>query len=400
MKRKVISVFVYMILIFLFTLPSYAEYLYTDPLTHTTFKIPDNWVEVPLLNQETNIDVKFKSNENDEVVIMFSSFDVWGEFSKNEKSYLNREDVDNSLFSKTDVAEMFGVEISKIKTSIYNKKEYYHAEVSEKVSQGNYDIFVYINHLIRIENGYIYTFSFNGTNDNEQYADFVSLLNSINYSFSDSKMSTVSTDIPNDSGYNNDYILKELIPNLIFSIILTILIYSLPIIIYRYMIRKSPVPKKMAIAIAIVYGIVSRMLMSGLLYAMDGSSPNGTAIFIWVFINYIILKGGKDSITKNKHLKNLIKDQIEPDCTDLRDSEEKETIYNKSNREEEIGEEEIPDDRENQNNKEQNINSFEDSYMKFCYKCGNKLHPNSSFCSMCGTKIPESNTKDSGSQSI
>lgn len=408
MKRKIISVFVYMIIIFLFTLPSYAEYLYTDPLTHTTFKIPDNWVEVPLLNQETNIDVKFKSNENDKMLIMFSSFDLWEEFSKKEKLGLNREDIDNSILSKADVAEMFGTAISKVKTVTYNKKKYYQVEVSEKVSQGNYNIFVYISHLIHVENGYIYTFSFNGSNDNELYIDFITLLNSINYPSSNSKISTSSTDIPNDSGYNNDYILRELIPNLIFSFIFTIFIYSLPIIIYRYMIRKSPVPKKSAIGITIIYGIVASIIMSGLLYIIDGTGPKGTAILIWSYINYLMLKGGKDSTTNNKQSKNLRKDIIEPDITYFRDSEGKDNIYNFDENNEETIEEEpkvednieeepkedLKDYRENLNNTKQDISYFEDSDMRFCYKCGNKLHPNASFCSMCGVKIPTSNTKD------
>lgn len=93
------------------------------------------------------------------------------------------------------------------------------------------------------------------------------------------------------SSYNSD------LPSaggVLLSLILTVVVYSLPIIIYRYGIRKRPMERKAAIKLTVLYGIGALFVMTLLLSALGGSSGLGGAIILWSFINFNMLTRGKD----------------------------------------------------------------------------------------------------------
>lgn len=77
--------------------------------------------------------------------------------------------------------------------------------------------------------------------------------------------------------------------DVLISFILTVAFYSLPIIIYRYLIRKAPVENKKAKKITIIYAIAAYALVLALnIYMGTGEAP-GSAIILWSYINYRML---------------------------------------------------------------------------------------------------------------
>ena len=88
---------------------------------------------------------------------------------------------------------------------------------------------------------------------------------------------------------DSDKMLLEFLLNLF----ITFDIYTLPIIIWRYVIKKQPVEKSKATEITIIYGIIAWIAMSILLYILAERVAGGSILF-WSFINYIIL------ISKNR----------------------------------------------------------------------------------------------------
>lgn len=88
-------------------------------------------------------------------------------------------------------------------------------------------------------------------------------------------------------------IFDTLFLRIVLGFILTVGIYSFPIIIYRYVIRRAPVEKKKAKWITIIYGICAGIVMTVILVSTGGKGINGTAIVLWSGINYRMLIGGK-----------------------------------------------------------------------------------------------------------
>lgn len=75
---------------------------------------------------------------------------------------------------------------------------------------------------------------------------------------------------------------------ILLNIFITFDIYTLPLIIWRYIIKKRPIERSAAKKITIIYGIVAWFIMSLLLYIADEGVAGGS-ILLWSYINYRIL---------------------------------------------------------------------------------------------------------------
>lgn len=80
-------------------LPDTEAFLYTDEDTGIEFTVPENWVQKPLSQDRKTIDVKFTSNKEPGLSILYGSTDAWAEMTSSEKVGLSRSDIDNSIFT-------------------------------------------------------------------------------------------------------------------------------------------------------------------------------------------------------------------------------------------------------------------------------------------------------------
>lgn len=256
-------------------------FLYTDSKTQTSFVVPANWVETPL--ERESLYVTFASLEEDGMTILYRSSDAWNEMPASARSGYSRSDIDNSIFSKADVAEIYGLNSSDIELVTYGEKEYYKATVISEAEVYGMRFSVTMTQMILIDNGYMYFFQFSGANDNKFYGDFESLLTSAKFK------NQISSSYVNSGALRNDFSFE----NILLSLIVTISVYTLPIIIYRYAIRRAPQDAKKAKRITIIYGVFAFIFMSAIIVAINGSGAAGGAILLWSYVNYRILIGGK-----------------------------------------------------------------------------------------------------------
>lgn len=152
-------------------------------------------------------------------------------------------------------------------------------------------------------------------------------------------------------------LLSDFIITFIISLIVTLLFYNGPIMIYRFAFKKSPIGKKKGITITIVYGIVMYLVMSIISYAIIQKVESVPAFVIWGCVNYFIL-------TRELNKLPLIGKMFQ------NDKNEKST-QSRLNKNEVISTKNTP------NNKR----------VQYCRKCGNKLVENSKFCNVCGLRI-------------
>lgn len=365
------------------TRPDTEAFLYRDEDTGIEFTVPANWTQKPLSQDREAIDVKFTSNKEPGLSILYGSVDVWAEMAPSEKAGHSRSDIDNSIFTLEEFAETMGIEKSIVSTVSYGDKEYYAYVNTTSSSKYGVDLDITQTCLMRFENGYAYTFQFAGGSTSPYYEDFESLLESVKYPAIEntlpSKREEVSESTPpsNYGGQANrtvssDSVLKNTIAELFISLLITIAIYSVPILIYRYAIIKMPVQKKRAKKITIVYGVIAFIVMSCLLFAVNGSGAAGASIIFWSWVNYRALTGGKtaqpgEPIVKMPAVSSeaipVAKSMSADDLAQSPESSQEETEVPR-----------VPAEAPPRK-------------IMYCRRCGAKLVEGSKFCSNCGTLI-------------
>ncbi len=171
-----------------------ASFVYTDKDTDVTFTVPDNWKQEEFTKDREFIDSKFVSTKDSSGVIIYGSTDMWEEMSEYDKVGYCRSDLNNSAFTKSDIAEMAGTTEDEITTVTYNGIEYFKTEINTSTNIYNLDINVTITQLIFVNNGWMYTFQFSGTNTHKLYPEFETLLKSVQYPNISNNVSNFSND--------------------------------------------------------------------------------------------------------------------------------------------------------------------------------------------------------------
>lgn len=177
----------------------------TDPFSYfdagsgVTFTVPANWKKEAFSEEREFIDVKFVSTKEDGCGMIFGSVDVWGQMSALERMGYTREEYDNSVFTRSDIAEICGTTADQVFIAIYNGTQYFKCETKNSAEVYGLDVSVTMTHLVCIKNGWLYMFQFSGTSSHELYSDFEMLLDSVKYP----AVSKVETAKPSSQGNSN-----------------------------------------------------------------------------------------------------------------------------------------------------------------------------------------------------
>lgn len=141
---------------------------------------------------------------------------------------------------------------------------------------------------------------------------------------------------------------------LIIASVLLILVFSLPLVIYRYRIKKRPIDKKKARKLVLVYVVcmIPIPVMSTLLIKTGWTV--GAIVMLWSWVNYRMLTGefARKSEVFDGQMLNA--------------------------------QEALSDSLIEKEGSKVNL-----AYIRYCNKCGNELANGSIFCNKCGTKITE-----------
>ena len=352
--------------------------VYTDPETQTTFTVPDGWTEAPLSEPQEFLDAKFICDEYNSLMIMYGSYDVWSAMTESERAGLTRSDLKGTRLTENFAAEMFGVSPSDVDVVTYGGNFYSKMSTTTTNSSYGVEISLTMTQLLYMDNGYLYLFQFTGTDDdNLYYCYFEALLSSVEYK--NPAVTDVSA-ISGNTGLPYAYDPVNLIPGLL----ITIAIYSLPIMIYRYWIKKTPVEPKKAKKITIIYGIFAFIAMAALMYSLGANEAPGGAILLWSFVNYQMLASNKKIHTKadtERPEDNAGQEKCsvglpqEPALAESEDSSADKEPYASGDTLRQDANSEVP-------------KNPAQTEIRYCHACGCQLPPDSQFCSQCGTKIP------------
>lgn len=330
---------------------SAASFVYKDEETGLSFTVPNGWTETDLMKEREVLKKKYiPINDDTGASIMYGWVDLWGEMGFFEKRGYTRATFSEDAMSEEIMATFLEVPETEVETVSYGEHTYYKVINESIATVYGITIEYKLTYLATMHDGYLYTFQMGMPAEIESQSvlsDFEKLLNSVEY----------PALTPNRVDEWDMFA-----ANLILSIILTIGVYSLPIFIYRYGIRKRPLSPEKAKKITIIYAIGAFFVMTALLIVLNGEGAAGGAIILWSYVNYRTLTAGY-----NPFIELLpANEEIEKD---------------KPESEIPITPQEEPDTKV-----EQPVVAQEQTVL-FCHRCGTKLQTEGAFCHKCGAKI-------------
>ena len=357
--KKGITIILLITLLSVLTLTAFALD-YWDPDSGASFTVPDGWVEVPLSDTDSET-TRFKfMSVSGQAFFIYGSADYLDTLSEKERADAKRSDYTYSSDEDIlEVAEMFGADPSDV--TLVNG--FYVFPVNRSSDLSVKDVIM----CYRFENAIAYMFVFTGDRTGTEYQEFESICQSflpgqIKDDAADHPVpSQDSNSAPSQGSDDSSYYDVPRLPvrpgtQIAISALITFAVIVLPIIIYRYAIRKSPVSPKAARRTAVIYGIV--VLAGFFLLAKPGRVKAAAAvpIVIWGLVDYGILSKGyrrpvepaaeTEPVTETEEIKETHEDVAAADITA--------------------------------------------QGVRFCRNCGSRLHEGSAFCSRCGSPVPRS----------
>lgn len=206
------------------------SFVHTDTDSGVTFTVPANWKQEAFSKDREFIDVKFVSTKDNGCTMIFGSTDIWALMSASDKVGYTRAGLNNSAFTKSDIAEMYGTTADKISVVTYNGVQYYKGEKDYSVDTYGIDLSVSMTQLVYIDNGWMYIFQFGGTSSHKLYSNFESLLNSVQYP-TVSNVSGVDSANNTPSGTDNSDDSSGVVAVIVLLIIIAVIV--IPVILSR-----------------------------------------------------------------------------------------------------------------------------------------------------------------------
>lgn len=268
---------------------------YTDPLSGATFVLPEGWNKV-----QSNIELtypfqlQFASQKDPGSMFLYGSVDGWVGLTESERSGHTRSDIDSAFtyaygegafidymaesFVQGAVEAGSNAEVDDIKLVVYGKNECIEFSVSQEIlgAQVPFTVIMYV------ENGYIHIFMFGG-NSGQATEDFQSVLYSLRVPPAEESESDGNS---GSAGSSWDSLLLKVLLFFI-ELIVTFVIYAVPFLVYRNLIRKVPVyNKKAALIIIILYEIIAFALVCTVMSLFIRRSGNLFIAIIWGWYSY------------------------------------------------------------------------------------------------------------------
>lgn len=376
---------------------------YSDSDADVSFNVPDNWKQEPLTAEREVVKAKFSSPDK-AALIIYGSYDIWAQLIASEKQGLTRSSIDNNYVSIDDLAEIYSIPKSSIKIETFSDNEYYLFPFSLSIDSTSISVDSSSIQALCFNNGFMFQFQFFGEKNSKNYEDFLALLSSA--TFANDGLATTNFSKTINSQQNNfslDF------GTILLNIVITVALYSLPIMVYRYAIRKQPCDKKTSRKITIIYAIIMFFAVSLFYFLINiDQTASASAVVVWSYVNYRILIGKKNqnddtvssvssgdlsgitvfSTVIESEKTHISSDVLSSDSNDPNELMEVEASYIHSNTDESetlqiINTPTNDADATNISRSEPKVKSVK----TFCHMCGIQLPKYAKFCNRCGVKL-------------
>ncbi|MBQ9663395.1 MAG: hypothetical protein IJV40_09630 [Oscillospiraceae bacterium] len=150
---------------------------YYDSVSGFSFLIPAGWFQEPDYNPSSESGMRFNYVKEDDLCIIYTCDDAWGQLSSADKVGKTRADIDTSVFKSSDVCMM----ASMSGASDYDLVTYGNHDFYRFVSKSDSEINPILTFLLALDHSYMVTFLFAGQEGDPMYSDFVRIVSSLEY---------------------------------------------------------------------------------------------------------------------------------------------------------------------------------------------------------------------------
>ena len=277
-------------------------FTFNDPDSDASFTVPANWVESKDIELDSILSTQFNCLASTAVYIQYGSLDIWDDMTASERLGRTRDDFDSETITAGEMAELLDLSDDSVHKALYGNKTYY-VLTYDASTELDIGAPVELNVAMYMRDGYLYYFQFIGDSESEYYSDFTSMLKSLKLpapeptpapSPSAAPQAAVS-DVSSTGSSGSEEIDDAHAVKLLLALFITLIVYALPIVIYRFAVKKAPVAKKRGIEIALIYGLCALVITVALLLAADIGFIPCAVVVLWGIVNYIILTSGAQS---------------------------------------------------------------------------------------------------------
>ena len=277
-------------------------FTFNDPNSDASFTVPANWVENTDIELDSILSAQFNCLASTAVYIQYGNLDIWDDMTASERLGRTRDDFDSETITAGEMAELLDLSDDSVHKSLYGNKTYYTLTLDTSI-EPDAAASMEINVAMYMRDGYLYYFQFIGDSESEYYSDFTSMLKSLKLPAPEPVPSpspaaapqTADSDVSSSGSSGSGEIDDAHAVKLLLALFITLIVYALPIVIYRFAVKKAPVAKKRGIEIALIYGLCALVITVALLLATDIGFIPCAVVVLWGIVNYIILTSGAQS---------------------------------------------------------------------------------------------------------
>jgi len=340
--------------------PRTSAFVHTDGEYDVRFTVPAGWAESE--TPPVFVDAAFSPGSESGALITYTAVDVWEELTPEEQAGHDRSDLDKALMLDLDIAQKYNINVRQSTLVTYNGTEYIRSVTDDTNADYGMGGSTRTTQLMFVENGYGYIFQFVETGESGYLNDFTSLMKSVEYP-------STATPTPRPAGTATPRTRSAADPssvlgffNILLAGIIVVAIYSLPIVVYRFAIRKYPVERSTAATITVLYGVFFLILVCALLFSLGGIFI--FSVLLWSVVNYRMLVGGKDRRRRESFSSSYTSPYASP--YSAQPGAEQRSYAGAASPSAQSGGSETGG--------------------QYCRMCGGKLSPGSAYCGQCGAK--------------
>ena len=176
------------------------SFRYTDEESRASFTLPNNWKIAKEYAESDPNDVMFDSTVEQGLSIIFTSLDVYGLMTDEERGDTKRYEMNNEYFSYFDVASVLQASVFDISKATYGPYEYFVATSDYPFDISGFTATIKVTNVITFTNGWMYLFQFCADKTNPYYSDFEAVLRSCDYPYVTPASDRVKKNVEKDDG--------------------------------------------------------------------------------------------------------------------------------------------------------------------------------------------------------
>lgn len=149
---------------------------YYDQNGNNVLSIPADWEAEPASGGVFQVTFLPSS---DSALMQYGSIDLWSSLSSSAQENTPRSQLDNDVFTKSDIADLIGCKTGQIKMVTLGKTEYFRADFQQSSTSQGIRFSVDVTAWTCIQDGWLYLYFFTGSNS--LYSKFEDVVESASY---------------------------------------------------------------------------------------------------------------------------------------------------------------------------------------------------------------------------